>query len=646
MEWKRVFGSRISIALLLCLLFVNGVSYGYYIENGQDTHIVEGEYERYIRDYPDKVNRVVENADSLSGFAVFSQEDSFAVSNIEKTVEDYGRVKGVRPVQLDNEGLASLFSFEAVHLCVFVFGFWLVLMFVAEKKNSMEILLHTCRNGRVRMFVTRFLVLLAGMAAVSFLLYLQMFGMTAWKSGIPPLSVPIQSLSMMGEVTLPCSIWQFMLAVFLVQVAGSVLAVMALWLVLFWIRNIGIGICAGIVLFGAEYVVYSGVGIQSNLCLLRYMNVFFSANLSELWERYLNVRVGESAISSAAAYCFFWIVSMTVVSVLLFLISAKRYPVGTKGVFTVLFEKAVMWVRKKMAGLPIFVWELYKVLWCQKGVIIAFLFVCLMWWTVDDAPMYFEPEQEYLNYFYELNSGPLTDEKLELMRNDGDLYKPLEYVEEKISEGRGDIWLVNDRGYEVLAGKPGDTGRGMDGVLSCVCLLLVLAGCMNYEGKREMLPLLRCSSRGQGWLYRRKHIAADIIVVGVWGIMVYIEWRRVSIHYALNCLGAPVQSLPFLSDITLPLSIGAYLAFMAAVELVVLHTLKNIVLCLSAIFPKVFMVVLAGLLCLMPVVLTRTLVVRDVFTDGAFYARCAETAALLAADIGLYWAGKFFQTDK
>ncbi len=208
-----------------------------------------------------------------------------------------------------------------------------------------------------------------------------------------------------------------------------------------------------------------------------------------------------------------------------------------------------------------------------------------------------------------------------------------------MSEGR-EIWLLNERGYEGLIGEEADGQRNADGFMAGVSLRLMLSGCFTYEKKSGMVPLLRGAKRGQGWLFRRKHMVADLLTLVVCGTMVMAEWKRVTAYYTLHCLAAPVQSLPFLSGLTLPVTIGGDLVMMAVAEYLILYTFKNLILCFSVLCTKVQLVVLAGDLFLITNVWMKILIVTSISTDASLYFRCVEMAVLAVGNIFLLRIGK------
>lgn len=637
MEWSRVFGNRKTFFLLLCLIIINGTAFYHYLQNNRDDFIAEkSEYEQYISQYPEKIRAVQENKEWLEAFSVFADKDSFAWKNIEKTARDYSKLEDIKVAALPNQEIGALFTYNLSHYCIFAFGVWLILLFAAEKKSSMELLLHTYKNGRARLFLTRLLVLFTGMAAIILLLYSSMFMILTAKSGLPSLDAPVQSLFMMGDVSLPCTILQFIFISLFIQGIGCTLSVLVLWFILSRIKNIGLGICLYFIIVGLEYAVYSNVNIQSSLCFFRYANIYFTIQPSELLRRYVNVRVGNYAIGSTDIYMYFCLLSITVLCLMLFIFSKFSYPVRAQGRVEKYIKKLIALLRRKTARLPVFFWELYKILWCQKGIWIMLFFLWILLGTIDNSQMFFTAKQEYLNAFYDANSGPVTENVIKEMEQDEWLQDTLNFVKEQSAKGRDNLWLVNSRGYEVLIGAEGDAQRGKDAVIAFLCLLLVISGTVVYEKKREMMPLLRCGCHETNWLLRRKHIAANIIVLAIWAITVFTEWKRVSIHYSLDCLRAPVQSLPFLSEITIPVSIGFYLAWTALAELILFYCFKNFVLFLSAICRKTYSVTVFGLLLLIPNALLGTLVIKDIFSNKDFYFRCIEIFVLFIISAVFY----------
>lgn len=630
MEWSRVFCSRKSFFLLLCLLVINGMAFYHYLQNNQDEFIAgKNEYQQYISHYTEKIDAVLMNKEWLEEFSVFSDMDSFAWKNIEKTAHDYSKLESIKPIALPNQEIGAVFTYKLIHYLIFAFGVWLILLFTAEKKSSMELLLHTYKNGRTKLFFTRLLILFTGMAAIVLLLYFEIFLILIAESGIPSLNAPVQSLFMMGDVTLPCTILQGLLISLFIQGIGCFLSVLVLWFILYRIKSIGIGICLYFILLGLEYIAYTNINIQSNLCFFRYANIYFSIHPSELLCKYVNVRVGNFPIGSDTIYLCFCLLLITILCFLLFIFSKYFYPIRTQSRVEKMIKKLLSLLRRKTAYLPVVFWELYKLLWCQKGIWIMLLFLWILIGTIDNTQMFFSAKQEYLNAFYDANSGPITENTMKELEQDVRMQETLEFVKGQLAKGQKNLWLVNSRGYEVLLGTKGDSRRNKDAVIAFLCLLLLISGIIIYEKKREMMPLLRCGCRAPNWLLHRKHMAADIIVLAIWTITILTEWKRIAIHYKLNCLSAPVQSLPFLSEITLPISISLYIVWIALAELILFYSFKNFIVFLSAICRKTYFVILFGLLFLIPNVLSGTLIIKDVFTNTDFYFRCMEVFVLL-----------------
>ena len=636
MEWKRVLYNPKSICIMFFFLLLNGIAFEYYLHNSRSEYTVENEeYEYYIKNYQKRIDNIIENKERLSAFSVFRREDSFAWNNIVKTEKDYRRVQEIQPVLLENQGVSSLFCWGKAPFFMLAFGIWIVLLFVAEKKDSMELLVHTYRNGRGKLFVRRFITLFLGMTVFALLLYSGMFYLMAIEYGVPPLQMPIQSLPQMESIVFPCSISQFLIMYFGIHVLGCMVTVMLFWFVLQLFQKTGLGICFYLLILTMEYILFTGLSLQSDFCLLRYLNFYFSLDLSELWNIYFNVPVGDYAISNIHIYICFLIISFSLLFVFLYIESIKKFPIRAKSILVIRLEKLMSWVRKKMVRLPILFWEVYKLLWCQKGILFIILFIWIMWGTIDHSAMFFSPEQEYANAFFEVNAGPLTEEKWGNLKKDERLGEYSEYVAQQLAEGHSHIWIVNERGFKVLADEKG----GYDGVLAIICLLLLVSGCIAYEKKREMMPLLRGGKCGQRYLYRQKQISVHIITLVVWAVMNSIEWRRVSIHYPLNCLQAPVQSLPFMANMTLSISIGFYMLFIAVSEWIVLHLFSSFVMIWSAVCKKVYIAILISLTGVLPVYVLESIVTTTIYTTKEFYFRCILVVTVLIIDVVFYMIG-------
>lgn len=138
--------------------------------------------------------------------------------------------------------------------------------------------------------------------------------------------------------------------------------------------------------------------------------------------------------------------------------------------------------------------------------------------------------------------------------------------------------LIFDAYYKLLF----NPKRNMWGLILSFYLLAVL---LSYCEPRELSPVLNVTAKGKSGIWRDKVRTAAFFSMLL--VMVYAVTEHIvsAAFYPIKYLEAPVQSISCLSEVSLPISIGAWYALTLTVRLVV-SALFTGILCSILYFAK------------------------------------------------------------
>ena len=176
----------------------------------------------YQNDYQSYIDSIAENSRELTSKKLFSDKTSFSYKSIKKTAQDFSKNKDLQLKLVNDLPVSAVLNynigdFVLILLCVFI-----VIIFTAEK--NVNILINTCRNGRMMLKIKQLPVLLLFSLLISSLVYISEI-LIALKIYNAPLdfSAPIQSADMFSDCVLHISILQLIVANIIFKAAIAVM---------------------------------------------------------------------------------------------------------------------------------------------------------------------------------------------------------------------------------------------------------------------------------------------------------------------------------------------------------------------------------------------------------------------------------------
>ncbi len=559
------------------------------LQKGEGNSSEVYEKARYLAGFPDSIQVILDSAENTSRFSIFQNADSYSYKNIQKTAQEFSKLKGVT-LSLDHDKATQhILAYPALSFFVYVFMIYVLYELLRERDNGMWTLTHATKRGRFSLALQRGIGLALLSGAFFLLLFLGNLIIASVLYGVDDFGGYIQTLGEYALFPSPMSKGVYLL-VFALRSCVAVITLVLLSYCIFTVvpnRNFSVVILLGIL--AAEWQARERIAVFSRWNLLRYVNLMTLFDCGTFDREYKNLRIFGNAVSAPFM--------MQAAQILVFLLSfgltvvvyGKSYPKEGRTFFGKALDVVYRGGQRLLCRLGIVGRELWKILAAQRGAaLLILLFAGSVWITgktvVTMPTLYQQMDQIYRQYGGErwglFNSYLSSLERrrsellrkatqLEQMRQNGEvgpgvvfeigdlrneedvLRKMLEEFQEdqqrmqKLSRKGITIYAMSDRGYDELMGEKSKLRECVMAVLLCAAAVLWSVQAFTPERKNAMYFLLRSTSRGRGWFFRRKTgvvlgmtAAAAVVLYGaIWGYLIH--------RYQLIYLDAPIQSLSF-----------------------------------------------------------------------------------------------------
>lgn len=584
---------------------------------------------KYLNDYPDWLDSIQKNKNSMLSFSIFSAPDSFSGRNILKTAREFEKLQGVELTLGENGAIESLFSFSLTDYFLLIVLIIVSVSFLEERKKGLWNVVHATPGGRLSLALKRTAILFFTSVFGVLLLYGTnlIIGFSIY-GGYDSLNRSIQSVELFGGLPQLSAIGGFLIQWFLLRIGAAFFISLLLWLLLTAIYNVKYTILITGSILALEYSLYTFLPVQSGLNLFKYFNLFTYISMSDLYTNYLNIDLfgypfGICRISRLALFPL-----CVLLGIVCIVINCHKKPAAGKDLLGRFAVKLNGMIDKFLGQLHLFGFEVYKTVWIQKGIIVIALLVYLVLGLSYTAPVPVSNAAEGAarQYTAEL-AGEITEETLnriddiqsELNRTiagyeaaktayeNGDMEYPqfdvyareasaaqikgegLNIVRNRIEElnrqaqEKGFVpYLIAEAPFESVYGKSAESNRQSAAMLSLLILGLLLAGCMTYENQSGITGLTASAVRGRGILLVRKILIAAGSAVLVWAVVYGLELRAFLMICDTNTLSASIGNLALYENLTLSCSISTALICLYGFRLLVLFCAVMLALLVSS----------------------------------------------------------------
>lgn len=389
-------------------------------ENGEESFWKNGflydisQQIEYINSYPDFIGEMYDRAKAQSASSIFGDENSFSYKNLYKTADDYAGLENteLRLVNSDSltatvkYGLTDFFIIAVVLLiCIYLFGY--------ERDKGLYSLIRCTKFGRLKTIISKLAVLFVLSAFVSVLFIYSDFIVNDFLYGSTDLSVNVQSISKFRNCTLLVTAGQFLLLFALAKTIGIFVISSLLALVFICFSSSAAMYLTGLGAVGAEYLLYSLIGQNSFLNLLKYINIFYILDGGEFFGSYLNLNIFSNAVTSVPIVLGVFGIVFILCTIFSCVVFCKRNQQKNANVFSKLFERIKLRFFRINGSTSVLKGEIFKFTIQNKMAVV--LVLLLVFAVVSSFGMVRYPYSEVSDADYkayiEYLEGDITSEK-------------------------------------------------------------------------------------------------------------------------------------------------------------------------------------------------------------------------------------------
>lgn len=597
----------------------------------------------YQNDYQSYIDSIAENSRELTSKKLFSDKTSFSYKSIQKTAHDFSKNRDLQLKLVNDLPVSAVLNynigdFVLILLCVFI-----VIIFTAEK--NVNILINTCRNGRMMLKIKQLPVLLLFSFLISSLVYISEI-LIALKIYNAPLdfSAPIQSADMFSDCVLHISILQLIVANIIFKAAIAVMTASLMWLLISLNSNIILDCGIAGAIAAAELLLYKNISEQSSLSFLKTFNIFSLFDYSSITE-YSLISVFSVPVRAEK---IIWVIVLfiTVCVAVLVIISSKRnYPVKTPSNVFAFLQRILKYLNTVYLKIQNTVYagryETFKLMHIGKGILVVAVFFLIIGFSFNTNTLVFSPEETFLNDYYEEYGGelssavydsidkmqsesqavekefnakskqfadgeiPFEEYELALAKNDAydtqrkavevlrDQVERIEVLKEKGIEPV----LINEAGYNSLFSPLSNQSELL--LLLCA-VIIIFSSAFSIEKTSNMLSLNHCAKNGRQNLYLKKILCVIPKTFALTLISYLSMILQINYFYKIEYLSADIHNLQILQNVDIEVSILEYLIINFLFEFLFVTAAAFITVSLSSFMPQMAVIIISAGLFVLP----------------------------------------------
>lgn len=597
----------------------------------------------YQNDYQSYIDSIAENSRELTSKKLFSDKTSFSYKSIKKTAQDFSKNRDLQLKLVNDLPVSAVLNynigdFVLILLCVFI-----VIIFTAEK--NVNILINTCRNGRMMLKIKQLPVLLLFSLLISSLVYISEI-LIALKIYNAPLdfSAPIQSADMFSDCVLHISILQLIAANIIFKAVIAVMTAFLMWLLISLSSNIILDCGIAGAIAAAELLLYKNISEQSSLSFLKTFNIFSLFDYSSITE-YSLISVFSVPVRAEK---IIWVIVLfiTVCVAVLVIISSKRnYPVKTPSNVFAFLQRILKYLNTVYLKIQSAVYagryETFKLMHIGKGILVVAMFFLIIGFSFNTNTLVFSPEETFLNDYYEEYGGKLSSavydsidkmqsesqavekefnvkskqfaegeisfEEYELALAKNDAYDTQRKAVEVLREQVGRIEVLKEKGIEpVFINESGYNSlfsplSNQSELLLLLCaVIIIFSSAFSIEKASNMLSLNHCAKNGRQNLYLKKILCVIPKTFALTLISYFSMILQINYFYKIEYLSADIHNLQILQNVDIEVSILQYLIINFLFEFLFVTAAAFITVSLSSFMPQMAVIIISAGLFVLP----------------------------------------------
>lgn len=606
-ELKRIFNQK-TIFLLVILVIINAGLFMMSFSTEKDITLTGKELESYIDGYHEFLEMTKENSNNMSMLNMY--RDGFVADNIRKTALAYSELENITVSVGENRGIVLFLEYKLTDVIIIAFLMIMSVRFLKERKKGVVNLIRSTAKGRGVLYFSRVGILLFSSVVLGMVMYGVNFIVMMISFEQTDVSRMVQSLPEFMQCHYAVTIWEYILISLTLKISAYFLLGLMFYTVIS-ILETGIAYTVTAVFIIAEFLLYNLIIPVSSINFFKYINIVSLINCEDFLSVCQNINIFGVAVPVLNCNIFFITVTAFLLVICGSLIHNKMY-IRNKGIFKGISEKAGSIAEKFAFQRTLTGWESYKLLVKQGGLI----FLIVAFFLALSSAMKYDYIYK-INFreqtWYEKYEGVITEETLinsqkklksledriksyqdkvdnmmlqenynqntlsQYMQYIGELTEEREAllpVAENIRDGYeytqrtgNKINLIQPYSYDLLLNKDKQT-QNRASLYILIGIIAVVSGVFAYDRQNNMDNTLKSSRRGRGLLAFIKISVVCAVSIFVCISIHLIQFVQIGNFLEYNNMDVPVQSLMFMRDFEIYMSIGEFLILLFVVRAV------------------------------------------------------------------------------
>lgn len=584
-EFRKILSQKWIIYILLLLCFVNVFL---------DTRNIDSEIKKAdkkqeqqiekIQGYNKYIENISSNANVISGFSLFADNNNYQVKSSKKIVNAYEHVENVKPksgnyavIEKATEiGFSDIIVLIAMLQCV-------IIIMSIDRKHGMLILLKSCRQGRTGLALGKIGGLLMASVCVEIFTFLVHLLTLIAAFGCGDLTAPVQSIPDFYESALPINILTYLIIFVLLKIAVVFSYTLFIFLIAVLCDNSGIIYAITGVVIGVSAVASLNIMWDYRIAFIKILSPVTLINIKSITEKYYNLNLAGNpfnVMSVGILIIIGYIALFTTLSTMFY----KR-----KNVLHIEIKK-FKGKQKNRQKKPIgmLAMEYKKLLLTNKGILMLLVLCIIQGAILSNVNTTIDGDQKYYSNYMDDVEGPVSESKEEYIQKEKDYFKDVtkkykrkqtQYLQGKITGSELSIaenqyitkmmpnvafkkvlkrqkylkklnrdrgiqgWYVNDIGINYLIHPNRIYNEKIAWIFMMLIMSVMVVICMAYEEQTGMDRLSDTTMFGGRKLLNKKIIASVTVSLVIFAISNLPFLILVIRSYHFSGVMAPINSL-------------------------------------------------------------------------------------------------------
>ena len=606
-EFVRVYRKK-NILLITIFIVLNAGLFLLSCSAEKEITLTGDELQNYVDSFEEYYEKIKNSSETMLSLNMYRY--GFAADSIKKTAEIYAE-NDIQNIRYGDNRVTVLFLQYSLS-DIFLTAFMVIITadMLSERKKGLVRAVRSTKLGRGTLYFYRIIILGFSSVLMTFLLYGGNYAVVVAKSGGTDTLRNIQSLPEFMQCPYNITIREYILRMLGMKATVSFL-IAAVFYILLSVSGTGLAYSISAVLATGELLMSKLVPAVSSFNYFRYINICTAFKYERYYTECFFLNIFGKDVPILSVITIISAVIMAAVLITGYVIHGKRY-VSEQDCLRKITDRISRMAEKLSFQRTLSGWEMYKLLIKQGGIIFltaAFLLALstaskynylyrvnyreMEWYnkyhgaiteeTVSSAEQDCEKIKKQLDFFYkrleELMSRAMTDtvgiQISDMQNNIQKTTERLDALYVVLENMRGGLAYTKRSGHSVDLIKPysydlllqkDNASKNRASLFILIGLVGALSGIFAYDTQNNMKNTIRSSSRGRAEVIVSKLLPVCIICAMMCTAVHMIQFIQIKNYMGYNDITSPVQSLPFMRDFGIYMSISGYFTFMFAVR--------------------------------------------------------------------------------